>query len=221
MKPLRKLAGHYFLRKLGQVGGNSLQSEALCDRTTIPFQYSLQGKRRIHCSLRGSPGLALQLRGQALRDAEGLLGLLRQSYWHPTQASSPGRPYLRDSLHYGPECGSLWRSSSARTLHHAVHYTSKPKPTKWAPRGPSSSISCYRCGGPHLAPQCKYKEVTCNFCKKKGLVCKSKLRQVHRSMGTRSQTGRRITWPRSHHQNLRTRNSDCSSLATKVLNPTW
>ena len=29
-------------------------------------------------------------------------------------------------------------------------------------------IVCYRCGGPHLAPECKFKEVFCRFCKKKG-----------------------------------------------------
>ena len=29
-------------------------------------------------------------------------------------------------------------------------------------------ISCHRCGGPHLAPQCKHKDATCNACGKKG-----------------------------------------------------
>ncbi len=29
-------------------------------------------------------------------------------------------------------------------------------------RGNRPKISCYRCGGPHLAPQCKHKDVICN-----------------------------------------------------------
>ena len=41
-------------------------------------------------------------------------------------------------------------------------------------------ITCFRCGAPHLAPQCPHIDETCSFCKKKGhleSVCKSKLRQ--------------------------------------------
>ena len=41
-------------------------------------------------------------------------------------------------------------------------------------------ITCFRCGAPHLAPQCPHIDKTCSFCKKKGhleSVCKSKLRQ--------------------------------------------
>ena len=37
--------------------------------------------------------------------------------------------------------------------------------------------TCYRCGGPHLAPSCRFKETICRFCKKKGhveKVCRSK-----------------------------------------------
>ena len=36
--------------------------------------------------------------------------------------------------------------------------------------------TCYRCGGPHLAPSCRFKETICRFCKKKGHVevCRSK-----------------------------------------------
>ena len=29
-------------------------------------------------------------------------------------------------------------------------------------------ITCYRCGGPHLAPACKYKDAVCTYCKKSG-----------------------------------------------------
>ena len=44
------------------------------------------------------------------------------------------------------------------------------------PKG-GNKITCYRCGGPHLAPQCKHLESVCHFCKKKGhlaTVCRSK-----------------------------------------------
>ena len=37
--------------------------------------------------------------------------------------------------------------------------------------------TCYRCGGPHLAPLCRFKETICRFCKKSGhveKVCRSK-----------------------------------------------
>ena len=44
-------------------------------------------------------------------------------------------------------------------------------------------ITCYRCGGDHLAPVCKFKDSLCNYCKKKGhlaRVCKLKSRQKDR-----------------------------------------
>ena len=40
-------------------------------------------------------------------------------------------------------------------------------------------ITCYRCGEPHLATQCKHQSVLCSYCKKRGHfahVCKSKQR---------------------------------------------
>ena len=43
-----------------------------------------------------------------------------------------------------------------------VHYSAFWKPRKGA------TVTCYRCGGAHLATQCKYKDVTCYSCKKKG-----------------------------------------------------
>ena len=42
---------------------------------------------------------------------------------------------------------------------------------------PQGKIVCYRCGGNHLAPACHYKDIECNFCKKKGhlaRVCRAK-----------------------------------------------
>ena len=46
-----------------------------------------------------------------------------------------------------------------------------PKPT---------SVTCYRCGGPHLATVCKHITIVCNHCKKRGhlaRVCGSKKKQ--------------------------------------------
>ena len=45
------------------------------------------------------------------------------------------------------------------------------------------NISCYRCGGPHMAPQCKHRDVICHYCKKQGhfaSVCRSKAQQSPR-----------------------------------------
>ena len=55
-----------------------------------------------------------------------------------------------------------------------VHYhgprQSKSKTSDPLNDGP---VVCYRCGGPHLAPACKFKETECLYCKKKG-VCRAK-----------------------------------------------
>ena len=43
--------------------------------------------------------------------------------------------------------------------------------------GQRPPVSCHRCGGPHLAPACKFKEDMCYACKKRGhiaRVCRSK-----------------------------------------------
>ena len=52
--------------------------------------------------------------------------------------------------------------------------------TRTSSRPKGDQISCYRCGGPHLATHCRHKDVICHCCKKKGhfaRVCKSKDRQ--------------------------------------------
>ena len=79
----------------------------------------------------------------------------------------------------------------------AVHFTSaKPKPTSRSPS--SASIHCFRCGGPHLATTCKYTDITCNFCKRKGHLEKVCMRNYARQhpRGTRNRRGR-TTWPGS------------------------
>ena len=57
--------------------------------------------------------------------------------------------------------------------------TPKPSTDRDLPKHGATTITCYRCGGPHLAPECKFKDVECLFCKKKGhlaRVCKAKAR---------------------------------------------
>jgi len=61
---------------------------------------------------------------------------------------------------------------------------SRPKPSGLQRRSQSSesatystSPTCYRCGGPHKAPECYLKDVLCNYCHKKGhvqRVCRKK-----------------------------------------------
>ena len=36
----------------------------------------------------------------------------------------------------------------------------------------STASSCYRCGGQHQPQQCRFKQVLCNYCKKKGHIAK-------------------------------------------------
>ena len=57
------------------------------------------------------------------------------------------------------------------------HRKSTKKESKKESRDRSTSISCHRCGGPHLAPACKFKEAMCYACKKRGhiaRVCRSR-----------------------------------------------
>ena len=42
----------------------------------------------------------------------------------------------------------------------------------YTPRAPPRFI-CYRCGGTHKAPDCKYKDAICNSCKKKGHLARA------------------------------------------------
>ena len=40
-------------------------------------------------------------------------------------------------------------------------------------------IMCYRCGGAHLATKCKWKDVECRYCKKKGHLERVCLAKAH------------------------------------------
>lgn len=54
-----------------------------------------------------------------------------------------------------------------------VYYTASTKPRRGA------TVTCYRCGGAHLATQCKHKDAVCYSCKKRGHLaraCRSKTR---------------------------------------------
>ena len=62
--------------------------------------------------------------------------------------------------------------SEPRNKSEDFHYTPR---APFQPRTPPR-FNCYRCGGNHKAPDCKYKDAICNSCKKKGhlaRVCRS------------------------------------------------
>ena len=54
----------------------------------------------------------------------------------------------------------------------------------------AAGISCYHCGGPHLANQCKHMDAACSHCKKVGhfaSVCRTKARQAAQSWNSQPQ----------------------------------
>ena len=65
-----------------------------------------------------------------------------------------------------------------------IQVIQRPKPkNRPAPRSTTSDTPlkpCYRCGGNHLQSKCRFKDTTCNFCKKRGhiaKVCYSRLKK--------------------------------------------
>ena len=71
----------------------------------------------------------------------------------------------------------LKNGSSNSTVLFSTSDTTGAGRLKKPPTSKTTTPTCYRCGGPHLAPVCKFKEVTCHFCRKKGhlaKVCRSK-----------------------------------------------
>ena len=56
---------------------------------------------------------------------------------------------------------------------------------KMSPSKSKGKITCYRCGGNHLANVCRHKDTECGFCRKKGhlaRVCRAKRRAQETSM---------------------------------------
>ena len=49
-----------------------------------------------------------------------------------------------------------------------LHYAASGKTPKSTFK--DTPVVCYRCGGSHLAPTCKFKEAICRYCKKKGHI---------------------------------------------------
>ncbi len=92
------------------------------------------------------------------------------------------KPFPTESVHYSfrPSNYSSRSSTSNRSIRNS------PQPS-----GSSSnnevhrSVTCYRCGGPHLAPECKYQDAVCRYCKKKDhlqQVCRTKLGMSSRTV---------------------------------------
>ena len=78
-----------------------------------------------------------------------------------------------------------------------VHRTStsikhRPRPTDRTTD--RATTACYRCGGRHLANDCRFRSSVCNYCKKKGhiqRVCRSRLRQTEHREGSNEREPKR------------------------------
>ena len=79
-----------------------------------------------------------------------------------------------------------------------VLYQQAKPPTDKTPAPPQRrNVTCYHCGGPHLAPACtlKYDKVECSFCKKRGhlvKVCKAKANQQRSHQHTYSTSSEEV-----------------------------
>lgn len=103
------------------------------------------------------------------------------------------------------------QSSEVHTLSHKNN--SHRYEQKNATGNPSSS-ECYRCGGRHLAKDCRHRDTECNFCKKSGhlyKMCRSRLAQLNSEKSNK--TGHRDynksksqTYGKNKSQNTRTHN---------------
>ena len=77
---------------------------------------------------------------------------------------------------------TLKNSRAPKDTSHDLRYIDRRPPANSKGRNAVSKsgtagISCYRCGGDHLAPDCKFIDAECHLCKKKGhiaRVCRSK-----------------------------------------------
>ena len=70
-------------------------------------------------------------------------------------------------LHYTATGGGSFKNRSVRATRQPHNPQSKSKATK-----ARANPICYRCGGPHLAPQCKFCNAECRRCKKIGHIAK-------------------------------------------------
>ena len=85
---------------------------------------------------------------------------------------------LAQAIEAAEKNNKILKNSSANSPE--LHYSSSGLPVVEGAKRLASKKStpkCYRCGGPHLAPVCKFKDTICRCCKKKGhlaKVCRSK-----------------------------------------------
>jgi len=87
-------------------------------------------------------------------------------------------------------------NNSSSSTGHNIHFNRSKRGQSFPSGSKLSSvagrISCYRCGGNHLAPACKFKDAECRFCKKKGhlaRVCRAKEKSQN---GTRGQSSKKL-----------------------------
>ena len=65
------------------------------------------------------------------------------------------------------------KNGSTDSKQQGVHYTgSQGQDKKRGADYKKGTPICYRCGGPHLAPSCRFKETICHYCNKKGHLAK-------------------------------------------------
>ena len=84
---------------------------------------------------------------------------------------------LWESLHASSSDWGIWerykgsKNSSATLLPlPGVNYSRTFKHSKGKIPSKRENPTCYKCGGPHLAPACKFINSECKFCKKKGHI---------------------------------------------------
>ena len=72
----------------------------------------------------------------------------------------------------------LAKSSTPQEVHHAPATFNQKRKSARNANSQGTPVSCHRCGGPHLATVCKFKEAVCYACRKRGHIAR-----VYRSKG--------------------------------------